>query len=258
MKFQYGLLMFAIFFGCVPVKKMKYLQTENNPNKVPKYQPVKTYNNQNYTYHFKPDDIISIKISSATPSELNFFNIAEEKSIREANRTEPLLSGFKIAADGEIELPVIGSVQLAGLTLEEAEDKIKSLVIDYLEAPSVNIQLLNFDYTVVGEVNEEGKYNNYDTRITILEAIGEAGGFSDYADRKNVKIVRNINDTTTIAYVNLLEDDILESDYYYLRPNDVIAISPLPAKNWRVHMAANIGLIFSGLAAMSLLLLRVN
>jgi len=247
-----------LIYSCVPVKKMTYLQGEKNPGRLPGYEPVHTYHNGNYDYTLKPDDIISIKISSATPSELNFFSITEEKSIRQDQRVDPLLSGFKISNSGEIELPVVGQVKIAGLTIDEASNKIRDLVLEFLEAPSVNVQLLNFDYTVVGEVNEEGKFRNFDSRITLLEAVGNAGGFTDFADRENVKIVRSNYDSTTISYVNLLEDDILESNYYYLRPNDVIAVAPLPAKNWRIHNAANIGLIFSGLAAMSLLFIRIN
>ncbi|MGK7393541.1 MAG: polysaccharide biosynthesis/export family protein [Candidatus Cyclobacteriaceae bacterium M3_2C_046] len=244
--------------GCVPAKKQTYLQLEKKASKYPKYEPVRSYVAKDYVYILRPDDIISIKISSATPSEQNFFTVAEERSIRRFPNSEPLLSGFQIDEEGNIELPVVGEVKLAGLSVNQAGDRIKDKVEEYLELPSVNVQLLNFDYTVVGEVNDQGKFQNYDTKITILEALGNAGGFTEFADRQNVKVVRSVNDTTTIAYVNVLEDNLLGSPYYYLRPNDIITVSPLNSKNWRNNNVANIGLIFSGLAALSLLLLRVN
>ena len=251
-------LIIAVLSSCVPTKRMTYLQNDKLKGNVPKNVPINTFLAKDNTYILKPDDIISIKVSSSTPSELNFFSIGEERSIREPLRSDPLLSGFRIDKEGKIELPVIGRIKIAGLTLEGASNEIRERVLDYLEAPSVNIQLLNFDYTVVGEVSNQGKFRNYDSEITVLEAIGTAGGFTDFADRENVKIVRNSNDTTTISYVNLLKDDLLTSPYYYLKPNDVIAVAPLPAKNWRMNNTANIGLIISGLTALSLLLLRFN
>ena len=251
-------LIIAISSSCVPTKKMTYLQNDKMKGDIPKNTPINTFIAKDNAYTLKPDDIISIKISSSTPSELNFFSVGQERSIREPLRSDPLLSGFRLNRKGEIELPVIGSIEISGLTLDEASAKIRNHVVDYLEAPSVNIQLLNFDFTVVGEVSSQGKFRNYDSEITVLEAIGTAGGFTDFADRENVKIVRSLNDTTTISYVNLLKDDLLTSPYYYLKPNDVIAVAPLPAKNWRMNNVSNIGLVLSGITAISLLFLRIN
>ena len=88
--------------------------------------------------------------------------------------------------------------------------------------------------------------------------MGEAGGFTDYADRSKVKVVRRVNDKVTIAYVDLLDDNLLSSPYFYLEPEDVISIPPLPAKNWRTNNLANVGIILSGLSVIAIIITRLQ
>lgn len=245
--------------ACVPTKKETILQgKEDSQGDITYNEAVRTFQVKNYVYTLRPDDIISIKVSSTTPSEFDFFNNQSERSISGFNPSDPMLSGFKIDEDGTITLPVIGKVELAGLTVEEARKKVTDIVEDYLDNPIVHLNLLSFQYTVLGEVKNQGRYTTYNPTLTVLQALGEAGGFTDFANREKVKIVRRENNEVEIAYVNLLDDDILSSPYYYLYPDDVISIPPLGAKNWRQNNLANVGILFSGISALSILLWRLN
>lgn len=247
------------FTACVPTRKEIILQGEGDFKNDPVLnKSVRSFHAEEYTYRLRPDDIISIKVSSTTPSEFDFFNVESTRTISGFDPRDPLLTGFKIEKDGSIPLPVVGKVEVAGLTTEEARQKIEEIVEQYLDSPTVDLKLLSFQFTILGEVKSQGRFITYNPKLNILEALGESGGFTDFADRSRVKIVRRENDEIEIAYVNVLDENVLSSPYYYLRPDDVISVAPLPAKNWRLNNVANVGIIFSGISALTLLLLRWN
>lgn len=249
------LLLLLLFASCVPTRKEVLLQGEGGPQEEVKMNTaVRSFKAEEYTYQLRPDDVISIKVSSTTPSEFDFFNQQAERSISGFNPQDPLLTGFKIEEDGTIPLPVVGKVEVAGLTLEQTRAKVEEIVEQYLDSPTVDVKLLSFQFTVLGEVEREGRYTTYNPKLNILEALGTAGGFADYADRSRVKIVRRDLDEIEIAYVNVLEDDLLASPYYYLQPNDIVTVAPLESKNWRTNNMANVGILFSGISSVALLL----
>ena len=255
MNYKIFLLLILPFLvlACVPIKKEIYLQSADESNVV-EDQVVSTYNQKDYQYRLEEGDIVSIKVASATPSEFDFLNHTNTRTITGFSLNDPLLSGFQIEGDGTIPFPVLGKVEIAGLTLAEAREKLQNIVNDYLESPTVDIKLLSFQFTILGEVDREGAYITYNPTFSILDAIGRADGLTNYADRSKVKIIRAKGEVLEVAYVNLLEEDLLSSPYYYLRPGDVITVPPLNAKNWRVNSAANIGLILSGVTAIGIFL----
>ena len=249
------LILLFLSAACVPTQKEVILQLpEDFEEDTPYNQTVATLPLQEFTYTLRPDDILSIKVTSTTPSEFDFFNTRSDRSISGVDLRDPLLSGIQVEEDGTIPLPVVGKVEVAGLTIEQARAKIEEIVEQYLDSPTVDLKLLTFQYTILGEVMNEGRFTTYHPKITILEALGGAGGFTDYANRSKVKIVRKENDQAKIAYVNVLDEDILSSPYYYLQPDDVVSVPPLPAKNWRLNNIANVGVIFSGISAIAILL----
>lgn len=248
------LLLLMIFASCVPTRKEILLQGREDIEDVPLNTPVSNFEATDYTYRLRPDDIISIKVSSTTPSEFDFFNQQSTNTISGLNPRDPLLAGFKIEEDGTIPLPVVGKVEVEGLTIEEARSKIQDIVEQYLDSPTVDLKLLSFQFTILGEVKSEGRYTVYHPKINILEALGEAGGFTDFANRSRVKIVRRDKNDIKVAYVNALDEDLLSSPYYYLQPNDIVTVAPLEAKNWRTNNLANIGILFSGISSVAILL----
>jgi len=252
------LLALCVLFlaGCIPNKKVIYLQDTGYEERktIGIDTVVNSFGLIDQEYRLQPDDIVSIKISSLTPTEYNFFAETE----KEINEKNPLLSGFLIDQQGYIILPVIGSIQLQGLTTIEAQNTIQSLAADYLQDPTVNVRLLNFRFTILGEVNKPGNFNTYNSRLTIFDALGMANDLTDYADRSKVQLVRHKDGSAKVVYLNLLDDDILNSDYYYIQPNDLISVAPLRAKDYRQFQVVNIGLIISTITAVSLLLIRIN
>ncbi len=154
-----------------------------------------------------------------------------------------------------IEFPAIGKVEVAGLTIHEVASKLKELANDYVQEPVVKVRLLNFRVTVLGEVNAEGIVQNFNNRLTVMEAIALAGGLGEVADRSNVKIIRQREGHSEVLYVNLLEERFMTSDYFFLHQNDIIIVSPLKQRPFRRYFGQNVSLF---LTSVSTLLLIIN
>lgn len=249
------LLLLGIIASCVPVRKQTYLQERPGElRNYPKDTVIKSLHVEEYEYTLQPGDIISVRISSLTPEEYDFFRQAGSTG---GGTQDPLLGGYLIEPDGTIELPVVGPVAVRNLSLQQAREKIHQAVNGYLKNPTVHVKLLNFNYTVLGEVSRQGTFTTFNPKYSIMEAVGNAGGLSEVADRANVKIVRRNGDQVDIAFVDLLDDNLIESPYYYLKPNDLIVVRPLPVKTFNNFAARNITLTISLLSTLTLFYLRL-
>ncbi len=142
-----------------------------------------------------------------------------------------------------IEYPVLGKIRVAGLTLFQAQDSLRAVASKYVADVIVRVRMLNFRFTVLGEVNGEQTVISTNTRLTMSEAIGLAGGLGELADRSLVKVVRQKGDSTEIYYINLLQEEFIESQHYYVQQNDVIIVPPLRQRTFRRYWVANIGII---------------
>ena len=139
--------------------------------------------------------------------------------------------GYRVSKSGDISYPVIGTVNLEGLTIEQAQNKLTRQISAYVKNPIVNVQFLNFKVTVIGEVNHPSTFNVTNDKITLLEALGMAGDMTAYGKRNNVLIIRETDNKRTMARVNLNKKETLTSPYFYLKQNDVIYVEPDKAKS---------------------------
>jgi len=186
---------------------------------------------QESQYKLQPSDRLGLNIFSLTDEKINFLKDPEMEVVLDNK--------------GQVELPVIGFVTVSGLTIREAEQKLKTVTSEYLKSPSVSIKLLNYNVTVIGEVMNQGTFLSTEPRINILEAIGKAGGLTENANRENIRIVRSENNTAKIYTVNLLEDNALLSPNFFLQPNDVLLINPVRSQTQNQQKTATIGLVIS-------------
>ncbi|HYM93997.1 MAG TPA: polysaccharide biosynthesis/export family protein [Chitinophagaceae bacterium] len=141
--------------------------------------------------------------------------------------------GFLVDINGNIEYPQLGTIHAEGLTKLQLEDVIKQKINakdSVLTNPSVIIRFLNYKVTVLGQVGHEGVVNVQDERLTILEAIGLAGGINDYGKKNNVKVVREIDGKREVGVVDLSSRDLFESPYYNLMQNDYVIVYPTTQK----------------------------
>jgi polysaccharide export outer membrane protein len=241
-KIFFFFLLQVLIAACIPNRKLIYLQ-DQKADLEPKNSVVKSFPLKNTDYKLKPGDIISAEVFSLTQEKFNFLGA-------------PKLE-LNVDSQGNVELPVVGSLQVAGLTLQETQEKMKNLTTEYLKNPKISVKLINFNFTILGEVEAQGKYTVTNAKLSILEALGIAGGLTDYADRARIRIVRQEKDNANIVYIDLLEDNILLSENYFLQPNDVVMVDPLKAKNTRQQQLGTASLVFSLVTSVAFLLTQI-
>lgn len=260
MRFLLVLLIGVVLLSsCVPNKKIQLMQKDDvNPEGLPKDSVVRTYALDTFQYKVQPNDVLYIQFQSLTNKEFNFFS--QSSSPQQGLNVAAIGGGGQLFGDlvdenGEIPLPVVGKVRVAGLTVFQVEDKLKEIAERYIESPIVKVRLMNYRITVLGEVNQEGTVTLSNNRVSMIEAIGQAGGLGELADRSNVKLIRQKGGQTEVVYINLLQEDFFNSPYYYVYQNDVLIVPPLKQRPFRRYFGQNLSLIVS---TISLLLLAVN
>lgn len=247
----------ATLFSCVGNKKLVYLQKDDLKKEVELDSIQRIYNLNYEEYQVQPEDVLLVRISSLTDEEFDVF-ASTENQIGGGGGNNMALRGDLVDEMGEISLPVVGKVSVQGLTIFEIQDKITAIASDFVEQPIVRVRILNFRFTVLGEVNGEGTVVSQNTRTTFMEAIGLAGGLSELADRSKVKVIRQQGETASVFYVDLLEEDFLESDKFFVYQNDIIIVPPLPQRPIRRYYGQNLGLLVSTISAVLLLVNILN
>ncbi|HRI19602.1 MAG TPA: polysaccharide biosynthesis/export family protein [Panacibacter sp.] len=156
--------------------------------------------------------------------------------------------------DGNIELPQIGKLKVAGLSKEAVKVLITNAYKEFLVNPVVVIKFGEFRYSMLGEVTIQGTKTINAEKVNILEAIAQGGGLSQYAEFDNVKIIREVNGNREIVSVNLNDKNILNSPDYYLHTNDIIYVTPKNIKQVTNNFQRNLLYITSIAGVLSILL----
>jgi len=154
-------------------------------------------------------------------------------------------------------LPILGEVKVKDLTVEEAQQVIQSSANTYFNNAIVILKLISFKVTVLGEVKNPGYYYVYNNQATALEALGMAGDLTNFGNRTNIKLLRQHASGTEVVLLDLTKSDILESEFFYLKPGDVLYVEPLKARSKRSNLEL-LSLIFAGLTTVVLILSYVK
>ncbi|KAA5825777.1 polysaccharide export protein [Algibacter amylolyticus] len=174
-----------------------------------------------FTPKFKVNDIVSVFVSTFDLEAVKPFNMYKSTG---GDQSE--IVDYVIDINGNIDYPVLGKIKLIGLTVEEAKELFKEKLSDYLKDPIVNIRIMNFRISVLGQVNSPGRYDVSGERITLLEAIAMAGDLTIKGERKNILVIRDFNGTKTYSRFDLTSKELFNSPVYYLTQNDVIYVQP--------------------------------
>ncbi|WP_291786758.1 polysaccharide biosynthesis/export family protein [Maribacter sp.] len=209
------LVLGVIVTSCASKKDVVYFQDAQE------YETIISDNSHVNT--FKIDDVVSINVSTLDAEASLPFNVFKGV-ITNGSRPEQL--DYIIDKKGNIDFPVLGEVNLLGLTPEETKKMLKEKLQPYLKDPIINIRLVNFSVTVLGQVNTPGTYSVNGEQITVLEAIGLANDLNIKGMRKNVLVIRDFNGTKVYTRIDLTTKDALNSPVYYLTQNDVVYVEP--------------------------------
>lgn len=205
-----------ILTSCVNTRNATYFNDLGN-TKTPAQAIPETYIQKN--------DIISITVSSLNPVATEIYNAS---NIATSDRYDIKVNGYLVNGDGFIQFPVLGDIQVVGLTKDQLRSKLTKTLVDnkLLVDPIVTVRYQNFRVTVLGEVKNPTVIPVANERISLLEALGLAGDLTIYAKRDNVLLIRDENGMRTTRRIDLNSNDLLTSPYYYLQSNDIVYVEP--------------------------------
>ena len=218
--------------SCIDRKQIAYFQKGNQEHDtitaarafVPKIQP---------------GDILFISIGSLNPVASSFFNPYSTMPVTADNSqggsgggtasgavSQVAAPGLLVDSAGTIEIPLIGSIQVSGLTTSQLREILKKRLVTYLKEPTVNVRFLNYKISIMGEVARPSVYVIPNEQITLPEALSMAGDLTIYGKRDNVLVIRDLNGKKEFGHVNLNSREVYSSPYYYLHSNDVVYVEP--------------------------------
>lgn len=241
------------FSSCTSHKQLVYLKNVDSvsaENFFPKNRP---------KYLIQTRDIMYIKIYSLNEEMSSMINqtIGSYQQNLFQNETSLFINGYTVSDSGNIEIPVLGSIRVAGKTMDEATTSIRQRADQYLKDATVIVKLISFKISVIGEVNSPGTYNNFNNQLTVLEAIGNAGDITDYGNRKKILVLRPTSDGTKSFRLDLTDKSILTSDGFFLLPNDIVYVEPIKSKSFRLNIST-ISLAFTSISTLILVLNYIN
>jgi polysaccharide export outer membrane protein len=196
----------------------------------------------NYSPKLQPDDQLVITVSAMDFEATKPFNLTNY--YYNSQDPERRLT-YLIDENGEIDYPILGKLKLGGMTRSEAIDFMKEQLKEYIINPGVNIEIVNFKITVLGEVTKPGTFTMDDERVTVLEALGLAGDLTINGVRKNVMVIRETPEKKEFYHLDLTSGDIVNSPVYYLKQNDVVYVEPNKAQINSSTYSRNTSIIIS-------------
>lgn len=247
-------LAIAAFSSCTSSKNLVYFNNSKNEDFNAKLTVTEA--------PFQVNDILSINISSLNPKASEIFNAntpAETKATTSTGSSSQI-SGYLINTDGFIQLPVLGNFKAAGITKSQLKKAITDTILHkkLLLDPVVEIRHLNFEVTVLGEVEHPTVITVPSEKISLVKALGLAGDLTIFGIRTNILLIREENGKRITRQIDITQKDFMTSPYYYLRPNDVIYVQPNKAKIASSTRSQQIlPIVITGLSAAIIILDRV-
>ena len=227
------------------------------------------YTNSEFLYDARimPKDILTVTINTVNPEASAPFNLIVRPTLASVTSNIPTSGGalqtYLVDNEGCIDFPVVGRLQVGGLTKSMCEKLIHDRIQRYMNAeenPVVTVRMSNYKISVIGEVNRPGMFTVGNEKINIFEALAQAGDLSIYGVRDRVKLIReNAKGRKEIHTINLNDANIVNSPYYYLQQNDVVYVEPnqVKARNSAIGTSTTIWISVTG-ALVSLASLIVN
>ncbi|GAB2481068.1 polysaccharide biosynthesis/export family protein [Algoriphagus taiwanensis] len=227
-------LLFLTLFSCVSNKKLIYMQ-ELEEGTGPLIETSKKYPYDTEEYLLQVNDIVEINIKTTDPNLNQVFSATLDPQNQammgggQASGDAFFMNGYTLDDSGLVELPLIGKLKLLGTTTEEAKLLVENEVKKFINEGEyfVRVRLGGIRFSALGEFNRSGKYTILQNRVTIFEAIAFAGDLNRVAKRDEIILVRQYPDGSQIHKINLLDRELLGSEYYFLRPNDMIYAEPM-------------------------------
>lgn len=236
-------VLLSLLTSCISTKKVNYFENKDDINTA--------LSKTLYDAKIMPKDILQIQVFSMTPEASEPFNLLKATSSMSSSSTNSQNSvyNYLVDNDGNIDFPIIGTIHLGGLGKTEAEQLIKSKIQPYLAASEnvvVHVRMINYKYAVLGGVNHPGVFTTQNEKVSILEAIAQAGDLTTFAYRDRIFLIReNADGQKEFHQMDINDANIISSPYYYLQQNDVIYVEQQKIVARNSFISANTSIWFS-------------
>lgn len=238
-----ALLVLAVLPACSSHKDIAYLQEQEGA--------LRAAADSLYDARIKPKDLLTITVNTFDREASLPFNLMYPSNSPNGfsnNVGENIMQKYLVDNDGEIDFPVLGSIKVAGLTKKELEAYLRGRLSVYLkEEPLVNVRMVNYKISVIGEVAHPNTYTITNEKVNVLEALALAGDMTIYGKRKNVKLMREgENGERNVYTIDLTDKNLIHSPYFYLQQNDVLYVEPNRTKMRNSRYSAMTGQVLTG------------
>ncbi len=240
--FLHLIVFVGLFSSCVPQRSIVLMQDQNKDNQT--VFPALEHITDRYT--IQPNDYLYINVASPDPKLSIFFNPQAMSQSGSSQTYNQKYFYYMVDDSSQIDFPLVGKIDLKGCTIRQARERISDAVSEYLSDYTITVRLTSNSFTVLGEVSNQSVYTMDRDQITLYEAIAQAGGFTQYAKRKEVKLLRkNPNGELEEHIIDMRGDNIINSDLYYVYPNDVIYVRPMFVKMFGFGETLSVSLVTS-------------
>lgn len=216
------------FSSCVPMKKQVYLQSQKDVDST----KTNFVNNNTPSFTLQTGNNLYVRVVSMETELSDFFNFGLGSGGNVYYDAAVYLNSYSINATGNVELPFLGEVYVKDLTLDQAKIKIQKEIDAYISNTMLIVKLVNYNVTVIGEVMRPGQFKIYQDHISIYEVLSLAGDMTTFAKRDDVILVRKTEKGSQVHHLNLLDNGMLESEFYYVMPDDILYVKPVKGKNF--------------------------
>jgi polysaccharide biosynthesis/export protein len=237
--------------SCTRYKDLVILQNKKGDN-------TNTFSAIPPPYKIQKGDILYICVLSLNQEVTQVINSTSVNGTNQlTGEANMFIYGYVVDDSGYVEVPVIGKIKVIDKSVEEAKVEIGKRASLVLKDASIIVKLISFKYSVLGEVNHPGVFQNFNNQLTVLEAIGNAGDITAYGNRHKILVVRPGNEGTKTFRLDITSTEILNSEGFFLLPNDIIYVEPVKSYNFKVNIQ-NVSLLLAGISTLILLLNYIN
>lgn len=219
-------LLLILASGCSSKRELSYFKD------LPEGESFQSAITNAYSPEIQAGDLLSISVSSLDAASNILFNTGAMQQSGDLRNSDPNSStnlnkeGYLVGEEGNINFPIIGQIELAGLSLKDAHKKMEEELLRYVKEPIVNVRFLNFKITVIGEVQRPTTFVIPNDRINVLEALGMAGDMTPYGKRNNVLVIREEKGERNMVRLDFNSKEVFSSPYFYLKQNDIVYVEP--------------------------------
>ena len=247
--FVFSILAVSLF-SCASRTDMAYLNDIVNQTT--------TNSSVDYEVRLQKDDLLSIIVSAENPEVTYPFNLPQIQINYSVDGAQGSIKTYLIDKEGYIDFPVLGKVKLDNLTRLEANKKLVDLISKQIKNPSVNLKILNYKISVLGEVNNPGTFPIQSDRVTILEALSMAGDLTIFGKRNNILLIREADGKKSYNRIDITKSDFIQSPHYYLTQNDLIIVEPNKTKMNSSNFGPNVTTTISALSLLTTVILLIT